>query len=88
MPKTLAELVGETVKVTAGDDSTDDNGICFSFYGKLEAPEDGMNRFYVRVLEDFNGTHGIYFHPNQVREIWKQVYNWEISLKKHLNASY
>lgn len=84
----LAELVGQTISITAGDDCADNNGIHIRFYGKLEAPEIGYNRYYVRVLDNENGAQGIGFHPESVYEIHKQVYNWEISLKENLKASF
>lgn len=84
----LKELVGQEVSVAAGDDCGDDNGIYFWLFGKLEAPEDGYNRFYLRVADSYHGTVGIGFHPDQVEQISKGVYIYKIELKERLNASY
>jgi hypothetical protein len=82
----LNELVGQEVEVAAGDDCEDGNGIHIRLHGKLEKPEDGMNRWYVRVRDGSSGAEGISFHVCQVDECHKQVYNWQIFLKQRLNA--
>lgn len=83
----LKSLTGQEVRVVAGDDCQDDNGIHFSFYGRLEGPEEDCNRYYIRCRDGFNGPEGVSFHPSQVREICKQLHCWEIELEKNLNAS-
>lgn len=88
MPKTLKELVGDYIEVRAGDDCEDGNGVYFSLFGKLEAPEDGMNRFYLRCGETVHGNIGISFHPEQVEDIVRGVYIYRVELKATLNASW
>lgn len=86
MPKTLKDLIGASVEVKAGDDCADSNGIYFSLYGTLEAPEEGYNRYYLRIADTPSGTMGISFHPEQVMEIHSRVYHYCIELKEKLNA--
>lgn len=87
MKEKLLNLVGQYVEVHAGDDCNDDNGIYFSLFGKLEAPEEGYNRFFLRIEDTYHGTCGIGFHPSQVEEIHKGVYLFKIELKQRLNAN-
>lgn len=91
--KTLADLteklkglVGQTVRCSAGEDCMDGPGLYFNFYGTLEAPEEGCDRWYIRVRDGYNGAEGIGFHVDQVQDIHKQVYNYEISFKQKLSA--
>jgi hypothetical protein len=89
MKNKLTPLVGQYIEVRAGDDCADSNGIHFSFYGQLEAPEDDDNRFYLRVGESSSGhgTMGIGFHPNQVESVDKRPSGlMQINLRKHLIA--
>ncbi len=86
--KTLKELVGQYVEVKAGDDCADSNGIYFSLYGKLEAPEDDYERYYLRIGDTPSGCMGIGFHPKQVLEIHSRVYHYCITMRETLNAPF
>ena len=83
----LMRLVGQPVEIRAGDDCADDEGVYFSLWGTLEAPEGGYERYFVRIADTDLGTRGFGFHPQQVSEVCKQVYHWQINMKQRLNAS-
>ena len=89
MKNKLTPLVGQYVEVRAGDDCAEGNGIYLSLYGKLEAPEDDLSRFYLRVGESASGhgTMGIGFHPLQVESVDKRPSGlMQINLKECLTA--
>lgn len=86
MLEKLKSIVGQEVAITAGDDCLDGPGIYFRLRGTLEAPEEGSDRWYVRVRDGYHGTEGIGFHIESVEDVYKQVYNWEITLKETLKA--
>lgn len=88
MKEKLQALVGQEVNVVAGDDCADSNGIYLNFIGKLEAPEDGYQRFYLRCKDGFWGCEGIGFSPDQVLEIDKRASGLaRVELREHLRAT-
>lgn len=87
MKDKLNKLAGQQVRIVAGDDCSDDNGIYFHFVGKLELPEEGNNRYFVRVSDGYHGTDGLGFHVGQVEFIDKGVYLHTITMKQNLRAN-
>lgn len=77
------------VEVLAGADCADKSGVYFSLYGKLERPEEGYERYYLRIGDTPYGVTGICFHPSQVMEIEKRASGLpRIVLKAKLAAGY
>lgn len=87
MKDKLTKLVGQRVEVRAGDDCADSSGVYFSLYGKLELPEEGYHRFYLRIADTYGGCMGIGFTPDMVDDInIRGDGTVQILLKEHLPA--